>query len=98
MTKKTAKKADAYGLHRITTPEVLEMRFIHGSGKTINFGDFTLVAGYYYKPNGGCYYGAVYRFNTKNHTCEGKVELVSISEDTFEDDGHAIAWAISKVS
>ena len=30
-----------------------------------------------------------------NHTCEGRVELVSISEDTFEDNGHAIAWAMA---
>ena len=98
MTKKTAQKADTYGLQGITTPERLEMRFAYGNGKTINFGDFTLIAGYYYKPNSGCYFGAVYRFSTDNHTCEGKVELISISDDTFEDDGHAIAWAISKVN
>lgn len=98
MTQKTAQKADAYGLQRITTPEMLEMRFSHGSGKTINFGDFTLVAGYSYKPDGRCYYGVVYRFITADHSCEGKVELISISDDTFEDDGHAIAWAINKVN
>lgn len=38
---------------------------------------------------------ATYRFTIADHTCEGRVELVSISEDTFEDNGHAIAWAMA---
>ena len=39
--------------------------------------------------------GAIYRFTTDDHTCEGEIELVSISKDTFEDNGHAIAWAMA---
>ena len=54
-----------------------------------------MVAGYYYNPNGRNYYGAIYRFTTTDHTCEGRIELVSISKDTFEDNGHAIAWAMA---
>ena len=94
MNSKTAAKADAYRLQRTTTPEELELKMMHGGGAILTFGDRVLVAGYYYNPNGRCYYGATYRFTTADHTCEGRVELVSISEDTFEDNGHAIAWAM----
>jgi hypothetical protein len=35
------------------------------------------------------------RFTTADHTCEGEIELTDISEDAFEDNGHAIAWAMN---
>ena len=95
MNSKTAVKADTYRLQRTTTPENLEMRLMNNCGTILTFGDRILVAGYYYAPNGRCYYGAPYRFTTADHTCEGRVELVSISEDTFEDNGHAIAWVMA---
>ena len=38
----------------------------------------------------------LYAFTTTDHTCEGEVKLVKVSCDRFEDDGHAIAWAISE--
>lgn len=96
MTKNTAAKAETYRLQKTTTPEDLEMRLMHNRGTILTFGDFTLAAGYYYDPNGRSYYGAVYRFATADHTCEGKIELVSISDETYTDNGHAIAWAMSK--
>ncbi len=96
MTRNTAAKADTYRLQKTTTPENLEMRLMHNSGTILTFGEFTLVAGYFYNPNGRSYYGAIYRFTTADHTCEGNIELVSISDETFEDNGHAIAWAMSK--
>ena len=95
MNSKTAAKADTYRLQRATTPEDLELKMMHGGGTILTFGDRILVAGYFYDPNGRSYYGATYRFTTADHTCEGRVELVSISEDTFEDNGHAIAWAMA---
>ena len=95
MNSKTAAKADAYRLQRATTPEDLELKMMHSGGTILTFGDRILVAGYYYDPNGRSYYGATYRFTTADRTCEGRVELVSISEDTFEDNGHAIAWAMA---
>ncbi len=95
MNSKTAAKADTYRLQRTTTPENLETRLMGDRGTILTFGDRILVAGYYYNPNGHSYYGATYRFTTADHTCEGRVELVSISEDTFEDNGHAIAWAMA---
>ena len=95
MNSKTAAKADTYRLQRATTPEGLELKMMHGGGAILTFGDRILVAGYYYNPNGRSYYGATYRFATADHTCEGEVELIRISEDTFEDNGHASAWAMA---
>ncbi len=88
-------KASAYRLPTTTTPENLETRLMGDRGTILTFGDRILVAGYFYNPNGRCYFGATYRFTTADHTCEGRVELVSISKDTFEDNGHAIAWAMA---
>ncbi len=88
-------KASAYRLPTTTTPENLETRLMGDRGSILTFGDRILVAGYFYNPNGRCYFAATYRFTSADHTCEGRVELVSISEDTFEDNGHAIAWAMA---
>ncbi len=88
-------KASTYRLPATTTPENLETRLMGNQGTILTFGDRILVAGYFYNPNGRSYYGATYCFTTADHTIEGRVELVSISEDTFEDNGHAIAWAMA---
>ena len=74
-----------------STPENLEMSF----STVLNFGNDVLVADYYYQPKGGCFYGAVYTFTTNDRTCEGKVKLVTTSEESFEDNGHAVAWCIA---
>ena len=92
---KMTDKANTYQLQKATTVECLEMKLMHSGGSILTFGDRILVAGYYYNPNGRSYYGAIYRFTTDDHTCEGQIELISISEDTFEDNGHAIAWAMA---
>lgn len=39
-------------------------------------------------------YGAIHLTDAETDTL-ARVELVSISEDTFEDNGHAIAWAMA---
>ena len=96
ITAKTAAKADAYRLQRVTTPEDLEMKMMYNGGVVITFGDRILIAGYYYRPDGNCYYAAIYRFTTADHTIEGKVQLVKISDDSFIDNGHAIAWAMKQ--
>ncbi|WP_322204470.1 hypothetical protein [Acutalibacter intestini] len=95
MKKQNTNKAQTYRLPQTTTPENLETRLMLGGGTLLTFGDRILVAGYFYDPSGRSYYGATYRFTTADHTCEGEMELVSISEDTFEDNGHAIAWAMA---
>ena len=74
-----------------TTPEDLECRW----SKILNFGDKVLLAGYYYngmnKPSS---FGAVYEFLDDDHSCEGTIGLAAVSDIEFEDDGHAIAWAM----
>jgi len=54
------------------------------------------VAGYYYAYKEPCYYGAVYEYTTEDHTCEGEVRLAAVSDERFEDNGHALAWAMAQ--
>ena len=85
-------KAFTYRLPMISTPENLGMNW----SKILTFGNKVLVAGYYF--NGrheNNYYSAIFEFTTQDHTCEGEITLTSISDEFFEDDGHAIAWAIA---
>ena len=86
------KRAKEYRLPMTSTPENLEMSF----SKLLTFGNKVLVAGYFYTYKGNCYYGAAYEFTGSNHTCEGEVKLTAVSEERFEDDGHAIAWAMQQ--
>ena len=44
--------------------------------------------------NKPCYFGATYEFLSDDHTCEGTIGLSAASAVEFEDDGHAIAWAM----
>ena len=81
-----------YRLPNPTTPEDLECRW----SKVLNFGDKVLLAGYYYRHNKPSYFGAVYEFLTDDHTCEGTIGLYAASKVEFEDDGHAIAWAMQQ--
>ena len=51
--------------------------------------------GYYYNgKNKPCYFGATYEFLSDDHSCEGTIGLSAASAVEFEDDGHAIAWAM----
>ena len=82
-----------YRLPSPTTPKDLEC----GWSKLLSFGDKVVIAGYYYMGrNNPCYYGATYEFLTDNHTSEGVIGLKAASEVAFEDDGHAIAWAMQQ--
>jgi hypothetical protein len=54
------------------------------------------MAGYYYNgKNKPCWFGAAYEFLTDDTTCEDAIGLAAASEIAFEDDGHAIAWAMN---
>ena len=80
-----------YRLPNPTTPEDLECRW----SKVLNFGDKVLLAGYYYSGmNKPSYFAATYEFLTDDHSCEGTIGLSAASAVEFEDDGHAIAWAM----
>lgn len=86
-----------YGLPNPSTPEDLEMRFSGMDGKVLTFGDKVLMAGYYYNgPEKPSYYAATYEFLDEDMSCEGCIGLRAVSEVEFEDDGHAIAWAMTK--
>ena len=82
-----------YRLPNPTTPEDLETRW----SKVLTFGDRVIMAGYYYNgQNKPCYFGAAYEFLEEGkHDCESTIGLTAVSEVEFEDDGHAIAWAMN---
>lgn len=81
-----------YRLPSPTTPEDLECRW----SKTLKFGDRIVMAGHYYNGmNKPCYFGAVYEFLTDDTSCEGTIGLAAASEVEFEDEGHAILWAMN---
>lgn len=91
---KTIDKAEKYRLPKRTTPEELESRF----SKILNFGNRVLLASHYYTGmSNPCYFGAVYEHLDDNLTCEGTVWLTAVSDVDFEDDGHAIAWALGNL-
>ena len=76
-----------------STQEDLESR-LH---KTLNFGDKVLLANYFYNGmNKPSYFGAAYEYLTDDHTCEGAIGLAAVSDVEFEDDGHAITWAMQQ--
>ena len=82
-----------YRLPSPTCSEDLETRW----SKVLTFGDKILVAGHYYNGMGKpSYYGAIYEFLTDDTSCEGAIGLRAASEVEFEDDGHAIAWAMQQ--
>ncbi len=84
-----------YRLPNPTTMEDLECRW----SKVLNFEDKVLLAGYYYNGiNKPCYFGAVYEYldDEEKHNCESTIGLAAVSEALFEDDGHAIAWAMQQ--
>lgn len=89
---KLTKRAETYRLPIETTSEDLECRW----SKILKFGDKVIMAGYFY--NGvkkSSYFGAAYEFLTDDTSCEGAIKLTAVSEVAFEDDGHAIAWAMN---
>ena len=95
MTEYTAKKAKELRLATTSTPENLEGRFSCGDGKTITFGDLTIITGYLYRGvRENSYFWAAYR---NDGGVEDATNLEAVSEEFFEDDGHALqaafAWA-----
>ena len=80
-----------YRLPHPTCQEDLETSW----STVLNFGDKVILAGHYYNgPGKPSYFGAVYEFLTDDTSCEGAIGLSAVSEVEFEDNGHAVAWAI----
>ncbi len=57
---------------------------MHNCGTLLTFGDRILVAGYSTTPTASATTGPPTASPPPDHTCEGEVELVSISDGTFE--------------
>ena len=86
----------AMGIYRLPNPATVEDLESRG-GKVLRFGNKVLLAGYFYNGmNRPCYYGAVYEYLTDDTSCEGMIGLSDVSEVEFQDDGHAIAWAMTR--
>lgn len=90
------KISDAMRKFRLPNPstqEDLETRW----SKVLRFGDRILLAGYYYngkdKP---CWFGAVYEHLDDDLSCEGMIGIREASDVEFEDEGHAIRWAMDR--
>ena len=82
--------AKKFRLRETTTEEMLPCEY----NCVLQFGDKVLLAGYYYNGRKS-YFAAVYEYTTEDHTCEGEIQLKAVSEEMFEDNGHAIAWAMN---
>ena len=89
---KITELAKEYRIPTHATPEDLETRW----GKVITFGDRVILVGHYYHPDGNCYFAAVYEFLDDDLTSEGFIGLREVSDKRFEDDGHAIEWALNQ--
>ncbi len=84
---------EKYRLPNPSTPEDLEMRRL----KVLTYGDRVLVVGFCYNgPKEPGYYAAVYEFLYETTSCEDPVGIREVSEVEFEDDGHAIEWALNQ--
>lgn len=89
------KKADKYRLNLTTTPEHIKVDFFTCDAVFLDFRDKILMSCYTWKNKTG-YYAAIYQFTTDNHDCDGIIELVKVSDELFEDNGHAIEWALKQ--
>ena len=85
------KKARTYRLPETTTSEDLGCSW----STVIDFGNKVLLSGYYYMPDGKCYFGATYEHTTSDKSCEGEIRLTAISEEFFPDNGSAAQWAMA---
>ena len=87
------KKAKTYRLPMTSTSENLGCSW----STVIDFGNKVLLSGYYYSgPKANAYFAAVYEHTTSDKSCEGPIALKTVSEEHFEDAGHALQWAMSQ--
>ena len=84
------KNARTYRLPMTTTSENLGCSW----STVIDFGNRVLLAGYYYMPKANSYFCAVYEHTTEDKSCEGEIRLTAVSEELFEDAGHALQWGM----
>lgn len=62
----------------------------------LKYGNRILLAGHWYNPDGKSWIAAVYEFLDDDATdSEDFVGIREVAEERFEDNGHAIAWAVA---
>ena len=88
---KMTEMAREYRLPLKSTQEDLECFW----STVLRYGNRILLAGHFYNPDGKSWIAAVYEFLDDNETgIEDAIGLREVAEERFEDNGHAIAWAI----
>ena len=92
MTKEAEELKRTYRMKTKATQEELEENF----STVIRYGNRVLVAGYFYNKGANCYYGAIYMPDEISFNSESELTLLDISEERFEDEGHAIEWGINR--
>ena len=82
-----------------TTIEKLQMRVSATYGAVIKYGDNVFVTDCYWQ---GGFTAEIFGFiespeETGLSDIECRLELLEKSEETFEDNGHALAWCLTRV-
>lgn len=91
MTYELVGMAREYRLPLKSTPEDLERDW----ETVLRYGNRILLAGHWYNTDGKSWIAAVYEFLDDNETsAEDFIGIREVSAERFEDNGHAIAWAI----
>lgn len=91
MTYELVGMAREYRLPLKSTPEDLERDW----ETVLRYGNRILLAGHWYNPDGKSWIAAVYEFLDDDETsAEDFIGIREVSAERFEDNGHAIAWAI----
>lgn len=93
----TENTENRYRLPNVSTMENLAMKVTAGEGAVLRFGDRVLVTDHAWKG----FIAAVYEFiedekETGLSYIECRLGLTHMSAETFEDGGHAIAWAMAQ--
>ena len=83
-----------YRFDTSTTMEELEMN-CNSYGAVLKHGDKVILAVMNYK---GETLAAVYESRSGHLDIESEIELTEIADQTFEDNGHAVAWAIGQMN
>ena len=90
--KSLKEKMRTYRLPETTTSEDLGCSW----STVVDFGNRVLLAGYFYSgPKANDYFAAVYEHTTADKSCEGEIRLTAVSDEHFEDAGHALQWGMT---
>lgn len=91
---------NGYCFERGTTMENLAMSVTPGCGLVCKYGDHVLMADYRWA---GDFVAAIYEFvetpeEIGGDESECRLNFCAAAADTFDDGGHAMAWAIQRVN